>query len=354
VSDLSSSSPRASLPGADPVITDGGTEVLSRSAFEAAKAASFAFAPTDALPATPPRLPPPPLDDLFLDDFGDATRLDLDPPFAEQFAAASVESPIPPSARGLTTDPSPVSATATWAEADARSTSIAPLAFDVAPSPSSPDATLKYPAYAHRASPSVAPPVAVARSSRAVTILAATISAGVALSVGILATALVLKGTPSSSTATRGVAVAAPRSAVIVPPQASPSQTEPGATASDNSLSASAAPAADEEPKEPKKKKRKTAPLTSAWLDAPEPTPEPLPPAAAEPPRPPPAPVVALRDQTTGILEVPTSLKTVMIDGDYRRAGAGRVVVTCGRHKVNAGRGTHTVDVPCGGSVSVL
>ncbi|MBX3206610.1 MAG: hypothetical protein KF764_16170 [Labilithrix sp.] len=45
---------------------------------------------------------------------------------------------------------------------------------------------------------------------------------------------------------------------------------------------------------------------------------------------------------------------TVMVDGDYKRVQGGRIVVSCGRHRVNAGRGTQNVDVPCGGVVSVM
>ncbi len=45
---------------------------------------------------------------------------------------------------------------------------------------------------------------------------------------------------------------------------------------------------------------------------------------------------------------------TVMVDSDYRRVQGGTIVVSCGRHRVNAGRGTQSVDVPCGGSVSMM
>ena len=45
---------------------------------------------------------------------------------------------------------------------------------------------------------------------------------------------------------------------------------------------------------------------------------------------------------------------TVMVDGDYKRVQGGRIVVTCGKHRVNAGRGTQMVDVPCGGVASAM
>jgi hypothetical protein len=45
---------------------------------------------------------------------------------------------------------------------------------------------------------------------------------------------------------------------------------------------------------------------------------------------------------------------TVIVDGEYRRVNGGRLVVPCGKHRVNAGRGTQTVDVPCGGVASVM
>jgi hypothetical protein len=78
-----------------------------------------------------------------------------------------------------------------------------------------------------------------------------------------------------------------------------------------------------------------TAPATTA----PRPTPEP---AEAEAPAP-----------TTGVVQVSPSLMTVLVDGDDKRVSNARVVVTCGRHRIDAGRGTRIVDVPCGGVATV-
>jgi hypothetical protein len=43
---------------------------------------------------------------------------------------------------------------------------------------------------------------------------------------------------------------------------------------------------------------------------------------------------------------------TLLVDGERKRVQDGKVVVSCGKHKVGAGRGAHTVYVPCGGVVA--
>jgi hypothetical protein len=72
--------------------------------------------------------------------------------------------------------------------------------------------------------------------------------------------------------------------------------------------------------------------------------------AAAAPPPPKAAPV-----STTGVVQVDPSLRAVIVDGSYRRANDGSVTVSCGSHRIKAGmKEQQTVNVPCGGSVSLF
>jgi hypothetical protein len=71
-------------------------------------------------------------------------------------------------------------------------------------------------------------------------------------------------------------------------------------------------------------------------------------PAAAPPPKP-------ANVATTGVVQVDPSLRAVIVDGSYRRANDGAVTVSCGSHRVKAGmKEQQTVNVPCGGSVSLF
>ena len=73
--------------------------------------------------------------------------------------------------------------------------------------------------------------------------------------------------------------------------------------------------------------------------------------AAAPPPPPsrPPGPVAM-----TGVVIVSGSVMTIVIDGEHRRVHDGKIVVSCGKHKIRAGfSGTQRIDVPCGGAVSL-
>lgn len=74
------------------------------------------------------------------------------------------------------------------------------------------------------------------------------------------------------------------------------------------------------------------------------------PPVAAPAAAPAPAPV----QSTTGIVRVDPTLRAVVVDGAYRRASDGVVTVSCGTHRIKAGmKEAQTVNVPCGGSVSL-
>jgi hypothetical protein len=77
----------------------------------------------------------------------------------------------------------------------------------------------------------------------------------------------------------------------------------------------------------------------------------PLPP----PPAPAAAPVAAPTSaSTTGTVRVDPNLRAVVVDGSFRRANDGVVVVSCGSHRIKAGmKEQQTVNVPCGGSVSL-
>ncbi|MDB4938221.1 MAG: hypothetical protein JWP87_5193 [Labilithrix sp.] len=76
------------------------------------------------------------------------------------------------------------------------------------------------------------------------------------------------------------------------------------------------------------------------------------PPSAPAPAAAPPKPTVVA---TTGVVQVDPSLRAVIVDGAYRRANDGAVTVSCGSHRVKAGmKEQQTVNVPCGGSVSLF
>jgi len=66
-----------------------------------------------------------------------------------------------------------------------------------------------------------------------------------------------------------------------------------------------------------------------------------------------PAPTAAQPRATTGVVQVDPSLRAVLVDGSYRRASDGVVVLSCGPHRIKAGMAeARVVDVPCGGSVA--
>jgi hypothetical protein len=81
--------------------------------------------------------------------------------------------------------------------------------------------------------------------------------------------------------------------------------------------------------------------------------------AAPGAPLPPPAPAAAAPAapaavSSTGTVRVDPNLRAVVVDGSFRRANDGVVVVTCGSHRIKAGmKGEQTINVPCGGSVSL-
>lgn len=81
------------------------------------------------------------------------------------------------------------------------------------------------------------------------------------------------------------------------------------------------------------------------------------PPGAPLPPPPAPAaaaPAAPAAASTTGTVRVDPNLRAVVVDGSFRRANDGVVVVSCGSHRIKAGmKGEQTVNVPCGGSVSL-
>ncbi|HSO37001.1 MAG TPA: hypothetical protein VLT33_30965, partial [Labilithrix sp.] len=74
---------------------------------------------------------------------------------------------------------------------------------------------------------------------------------------------------------------------------------------------------------------------------------------------PPPAPVAAAPAApaavaSTGTVRVDPNLRAVVVDGSFRRANDGVVVVSCGSHRIKVGMNDpQTVNVPCGGSVSL-
>jgi hypothetical protein len=85
----------------------------------------------------------------------------------------------------------------------------------------------------------------------------------------------------------------------------------------------------------------------SAPAGAPLPPPPSAPAVAA-------APVAAAPVATTGVVHVDPNLRAVQVDGTFRHANDGTVVVACGTHRIKAGmKETQTVNVPCGGAVSL-
>jgi hypothetical protein len=53
-------------------------------------------------------------------------------------------------------------------------------------------------------------------------------------------------------------------------------------------------------------------------------------------------------------VRVDPSLRAVVVDGGYRRANDGVLILSCGPHRIKAGmKELQTVNVPCGGSVSL-
>lgn len=340
----------------------------------------------------------PLLDDLADDDLAGETKIDRTQPFdRDVVVAAAAEQALalpglslPNATGGLPALPSVMV-----------SPSIAPFSIDV-PSPPSGDGTQKLPAaHAHPQQPryyvmQAAPPP----KSNQMTVLAAAIGGGVALCAAALI-ALIVFATSEENTRTGAGPSSSPkpvttaplpkqaaqplgppkpreaqqssiRSAVIETPETTPRKVDPPTPAQDESgtpvtspLALPSAPSsstpkgasaasADTNPplvKEPKEKKAKS----SATV---QPPPPPEPAAVAPPPSPPPTPAPATTPapkvtSTVGTIDIPGSLMTVMVDGEYKRVSGGKVVVQCGRHKVNAGRGTQIVDVPCGGSISV-
>ena len=85
----------------------------------------------------------------------------------------------------------------------------------------------------------------------------------------------------------------------------------------------------------------------SAPAGAPLPPPASAPVAAA-------APAAAAPAATTGVVRVDPNLRAVVVDGSFRHANDGAVVVSCGSHRIKAGmKEAQTVNVPCGGAVSL-
>jgi hypothetical protein len=54
----------------------------------------------------------------------------------------------------------------------------------------------------------------------------------------------------------------------------------------------------------------------------------------------------------TGTITVRGTRSTILVDGERKPVQDGRVVVTCGKHRLGAGRRAQTVMVPCGGTVA--
>jgi hypothetical protein len=319
----------------------------------------------DAVVATPEAAPPrtsPLLEGLASDDLSEETRTDRTRPFdrsrlAEAVALAELAvpaeklgdtlilrrpawlpSPLPrpnvvlPPAPPLSTAPlrpitagSPYGPPPMLAEQEGpRSSTISPLAVDVAPPPSL--ITAKYPTIhpQHAASIARAPKASDPRR-----VLFAAIAGGVWLCVAAGA-ALVVASTSASWSKTMSLPTFAlkaregqkrtARSVVIEAPNKVESVL---AHPDDSNVDVlSSAPASSE---------------VGAL---------PVPPVAATPAPEAPAP-------TTGAVEVPSWLTTVMVDGEPMRVQDGRIVVACGRHNITTGLGAQLVDVPCGGAVAV-
>lgn len=298
------------------------------------------------------------------------------------FAAPS-QRPQTPSA-SFTPAPLPSVVIAEPPQAHHRPASIAPLAIDLAPVQMPPmarvpEATQKLPAM--RVMP---------RANNKLNIIAGAIAGGVAICaaaiIGVVSlssddggSASTSKSQPTVAAKPREAQQGSARSAVIETPETTPARAASPLAARDEDgiplSSPNALPsapgakgfAAQDDRNEPAPTPRMSTgssnanagtakkPAAVAAKAAPEPTPATQPaaqPAAAPAPAPAPAPRAAAATSTTGTIEVPANMMTVMVDGDYRRVQGGRIVVSCGKHRVNAGRGMRDVDVPCGGSVS--
>jgi len=342
----------------------------------------IATAPLAAKPVSEPVL-----EALTDDDLQEETRIDRTQPFdRERVVAAAAEQAL--DLPGLALKPTRLNSLPSVMVAEPqRSPSIPPFAVDIPPA----EGTLKLPAQL------MVPAFAHAASSRPtgaknnqMTILAAAIGGGVALCAAALIALIVFatSETPASSPAatpaapTTKMVVSTPkpreaqqssiRSAVIETPETTPRKIESALPSRDESgtpvtstaalpsvpsgVSASTgAASASTGRAEPKEKKSKAS--SAGTQPPPPPASEPV---AAAPIAPPAAPVapptaapVSHPTSTTGTIDIPGSLMTVMVDGEYRRVTGGKIIVSCGRHKVNAGRGTQILDVPCGGTASV-
>ena len=79
--------------------------------------------------------------------------------------------------------------------------------------------------------------------------------------------------------------------------------------------------------------------------------------AAALPPppsKPAPAAAAPAAASTTGSVNVDPKLRAVVVDGAFRRVNDGVLTLTCGAHRIKVGMNDpQTVNVPCGGSVSL-
>jgi len=282
-------------------------------------------------------------------------------------------SPTPPPAAARSSAPFPVSLPSVVISEAApppnRPASIAPLAIDVAPGRALPDATLKLAPVRRLAGvPKTNAPVLAAAIAGGLAVCAAA-----AIGIASFSSPGGPGTTPVTAARPREAERGAVRSAVIETPETTPQKVapppgtqdedgtpvySPGAlpsappvrgTSGSSPASSPVAQAALSARTSPAGAPRSRRPLAPAQPPA---SSEPVPPPVAAAP-PPPAPRPAA-PPTTGTIEVPGSLMTVMVDGDYKRVQGGRIVVTCGRHRVNAGRGTQMVDVPCGGVASVM
>lgn len=378
----------AELGDEDILIADGGTQVLDRSLVTNTKKPASLPPPVptklsalDALAATiPAKIKPIPvapetmrIEELDADDLDEEQRVNATMPFRR---IEVVETPrsasLPTSAYGSLA-PSPTRASTQLptvmiheAKPTNRPASIAPIAIDIPPrSPA--DATLKL------------PPVRVAPPKSNTAVVATIVVSSLALCAAAIIGLVSLGGssddatTAARSSTTTTVAAkpreakqSAIRSAIIETPETTPQKAAPPPGERDANgtpvFSASSLPSAptDVMPSSasptPARVASTPAPATrpaSSPAARPAKAPAVAPPPAAEPA---PAPVAAAPAPrpTTGTIQVPGGLMTVMVDSDYRRVQGGTIVVSCGRHRVNAGRGTQSVDVPCGGSVSMM
>lgn len=244
--------------------------------------------------------------------------------------------------------------------------SIAPVAIDVTPTPPPTAASTQKLSAVH----AIPPPRRASNNM----FLAASIAAGGLALVGVVA-AFVLTSTfgTSSSKPTPAAAAAAPRkaeskgvrSAVVDRPETAPSRVESSSSDDDDdapsvpvtsipsvtprgahaSSHAAPPPPATQAPRASKS-------AAKASKEAKEPPPPPAPTVEAPPP---PAPVIVEKPTTgTIVLASNPNLMTIVVDGQHRRVTGGRVVVTCGFHRVRAGISeTQAINVPCGGTTSL-